>query len=48
MTWDEFIDTLDDDPTILIQLTKVLTQQNDLEKILNPDDDESQSDKKKE
>lgn len=47
MDWDEFIDTLDDDPTILIQLSKVLTEQNELEKILNPDDDGSASDKKK-
>lgn len=45
MGWDDFINTLDEDPTILIQLSKVLTQQQDLEKILYPED--SNSDKKK-
>lgn len=46
MGWDEFINTLDEDPTILIQLSKALTQQQELEKILYPED--SDSDKKKE
>ena len=49
MGWDEFIDVLDNDPTILIQLSKILTEQAKLEKLLNPDseDDEANPDKKK-
>ena len=45
--WDEFIDLLDEDPTILIQLSKKLTEQNQLEKLLNPDSESDKSDKKK-
>lgn len=45
MDWDSFINELDEDPTILIQLSKVLTQQQELDKILYPED--SGSDKKK-
>lgn len=47
MGWDEFIDLLDEDPTILIQLSKKLTEQNQLEKLLNPDSESDKSDKKK-
>ena len=46
MGWDEFINELDEDPTILFQLSKALTHQQELEKILYSDD--SESDKKKE
>ena len=48
MGWDEFIDILDDDPTILVQLSQTLTEQANIEKMLNPDtEDDSDSDKKK-
>ena len=47
-SWDEFINVLDEDPTILIQLSKILTEQAKLEKLLNPDsEDEANPDKKK-
>lgn len=45
ISWDEFIDELDADPTILLNLTKILTQQQSLDEILNPDEDTQ--DKKK-
>lgn len=45
LTWDEFLDALDDDPTILIQISKVMAEQNSLEKLLNPG--EAEDDKKK-
>lgn len=48
MTWDEFINNLDEDPTILINLNAVLNQQQDIEQILNPDDETDSQDKKKE
>lgn len=48
MSWDDFINVLDDDPTVLMQISKALTQQSQLDKILNPDSDDTDSDKKKE
>lgn len=48
MSWDEFINLLDDEPEILIQLSKVLTEQTKLDKLLNPDSGDEKSDKKKE
>lgn len=48
MSWDEFINLLDDEPEILIQLSKVLTEQTKLDKLLNPDSSDENTDKKKE
>ncbi len=48
MSWDDFINVLDDDPTVLMQISKALTQQANLDKILNPNSDGTDSDKKKE
>lgn len=47
MLWDDFITAIDEDPTILIQISKCLTQQSQLDKILNPDSDTDTEDKKK-
>lgn len=47
MSWDEFINCLDENPTILIELTKKLTQSQEMEKLLNPDTDNEDGDKKK-
>ena len=47
MTWDEFLDCLDDNPSILVELTKKLTQSQEMEKLLNPDFENENDDKKK-
>lgn len=48
MTWDEFLDCLDNNPSILVELTKKLTQSQEIEKLLNPSDSETEKgDKKK-
>lgn len=47
MSWDEFIDALDEDPAIIINLSKALTQQNEVEKLLNPDKNKDISEDKK-
>lgn len=47
MSWDEFINVLDEDPTILLNLANILSNQQEIEKILNPEDEDSESDKKK-
>lgn len=47
MTWDEFIDTIDDNPVILVEMTKAMTYQSQLEKLLNPDNADGAADKKK-
>lgn len=36
--WDEFIDALDTDPTILQQLTDIVTKKNKIEDLLSGDD----------
>lgn len=48
LTFDEFIDALDEDPNILVELNKKLTESQEIEKILNPDNDNESEDKKKE
>ena len=49
ITFDEFLDALDDNPTLLIELTKKLTKSEEIEKMLNPNSDNDNSeDKKKE
>lgn len=39
LTWDEFIDAIDNDPTILIQITKVLTDTQQRDKIFEGEED---------
>ncbi len=49
MSWDDFINALDEDPSILLNLASILTNQQEIEKILNPDDESgTEGDKKKE
>lgn len=47
MTWDEFIDCIDEDPTILIEINKAVLYQSQLKKLLNPEPEDGSSDKKK-
>lgn len=47
MSWDGFINCLDQNPSIVIELTKKLTQSQEMEKLLNPDTDNENGDKKK-
>lgn len=47
MSWDEFIDAMDEDPSIILNLSKALTQQTEVEKLLNPDKDKNVSEDKK-
>lgn len=48
MMWDEFIDALDEDPEIFDSLIKILNERNSINELINPADDESSEDKKKE
>ena len=48
MLWDEFIDYLDNNPDVLVDLGKKLAECQELEKLLNPDDEVVDGDKKKE
>lgn len=48
MSWDEFIDTLDDEPGIIVEMSQLLTEQSKLDKLLNPDSGDESDDKKKE
>lgn len=46
MLWDDFINCLDKDPMILVDLSKKLTESQEMEKLLNPDS-ESETDEEK-
>lgn len=45
--WDEFIDYLDENPTVLFELSKKLTESQEIEKLLYPDSESNVDDKKK-
>ncbi len=48
MSWENFLNALDEDPTIILNLSKALTESQSIEKLLNPDtEDSTESDKKK-
>lgn len=47
ISWDDYLDSLDDDPAILVRLAQMINNQSDIDKLLNPDDDESADGKKK-
>lgn len=46
LTWDEFIDAIDNDPAILIQITKVLTDTQQRDKIFESGEDGKDGKKK--
>lgn len=48
MMWDDFIDALDEDPEIFNSLVKILNERNSISELINPEDDDSDKDKKKE
>lgn len=48
MSWDEFVDTLDDEPGIIVEMSHILTERSKLDKLLNPDSGDATADKKKE
>lgn len=49
MIWDDFLNALDEDPNIIVEMTKKLTQSQEIEKLLNPDNSDNENeDKKKE
>lgn len=46
MDWDSFIECLDNDPTILIQITQMLNQQQKIEKLLDTNETDADGKKK--
>ena len=46
MDFDSFINCLDEDPTILIQISKIITKQNDIDKLFESDEEDSDGKKK--
>lgn len=46
MTWDEFIDELDSDSTIIANINAVLTNQNEIDKIFESEEEDSAGKKK--
>lgn len=46
LEWDEFIDALDNDPTIYLQLSDILIKNSKIDEILNPSSDETKNEKK--
>ena len=46
MEWDEFIDALDDDPNIYIQLNKILIKNSKIDELLNQTEDSEKEVKK--
>lgn len=47
MSWDEYLDEIDDNPEMLVQMSNILAGENELEKLLNPEVSSGDSDKKK-
>lgn len=46
MSWDEFVDCLDNDPNIISEITKLLTDQQKIDKLLESDEEEVDGKKK--
>lgn len=46
MDWDSFIECLDNDPTILIQITKIINQQQKIDKLLDTNETDENGKKK--
>lgn len=46
MDFDSFINELDSDPTILIQISKVIANQNEIDKLFESDEEDSDGKKK--
>lgn len=46
MSWDDFIDCIDNDPQILIQIGKAITSQNDIDKLFDSGETDSEGKKK--
>ena len=46
MDWDEFIECLDNDPSILLSISQFLSKQQKMESLLNGDNEEDDSKKK--
>ncbi len=46
MSWDDFINELDNDPTILMQISKILTNQNEIDKLFESDEEGDDGKKK--
>lgn len=47
ISWDEFINIIDENPQIIIELSKKLTQSQEIENLLNTDSEDNEKDKKK-
>lgn len=47
LSWDQFIDALDQDPTILTNLEETITEKNQMDELFESKDDSEDGDKKK-
>lgn len=46
MTWDEFIEQMDSDPNIINEITKFITKQSEIDKLLTTDETDEEGKKK--
>lgn len=46
MDWDSFVDCLDNDPNIIVEITKLLTDQQKIDRMLETDEEEKDGKKK--
>lgn len=47
LDWDEYIDAIDEDPSLYKQMGDILAKKSDVESRINPKKDETEEDKKK-
>lgn len=46
LSWDEFLDALDNDPKLFTKIAEMLNKESEKDKLLNDDDDKSDGQKK--
>ncbi len=46
LSWDEFLDALDEDPKLFVKISDMLNKEGEKDKLLNDDDDKSDGQKK--
>lgn len=46
LSWDEFLDALDEDPKLFTKISDMLNKESEKDKLLNDDDDKSDGQKK--
>lgn len=46
LSWDEFLDALDEDPKLFVKISDMLNKESEKDKLLNDDDEKSDGQKK--